>query len=206
MASARWIRNERSDPLLVGFVVPGSEIGGDWNRLGYPPIDLSRKRSFVQNQDFTLRETSSRRADPSRQSDLAEYRQGGTSSRPKGVVVKGLILLRGTPKQVDLLSVVDAADECVAVCQYSVRRSGAMGPLANKRSSYFGAGGCQELSGVQRDQLTCIAMPLICQRRIIDKILRRAGDVPISTPVREPKCALIYADLHQSPKKICVAS
>jgi hypothetical protein len=33
---------------------------------------------------------------------------------PEGVVVKGLILFRGTPKQVDLLGIEHTAGECVA--------------------------------------------------------------------------------------------
>src|ERR1700726_1212459 len=56
----------------------------------------------------------------------------------EGVVVKGLILLGGTTKQVDFLRIEHAADECVAflpVFSESIWGDGAAG---HKRSSYFG--------------------------------------------------------------------
>src|SRR6202035_318617 len=55
----------------------------------------------------------------------------------EGVAVKGLILLRGTPKQVDFPRIEHAADKCVAffpVFSESIWRDGAAG---HKRSSYF---------------------------------------------------------------------
>src|SRR6202011_4643929 len=55
----------------------------------------------------------------------------------EGVVVKGLILLRGNPKQVDFLRIEHAADECIAflpVFSESIWSDGAAG---HKRSSYF---------------------------------------------------------------------
>src|ERR1700736_6796827 len=54
------------------------------------------------------------------------------------VVVKGFILLRGTPKHVDFPRIEHAADECVAffpVFSESIWRDGAAG---HKRSSCFG--------------------------------------------------------------------
>src|SRR5271165_4648042 len=56
----------------------------------------------------------------------------------EGVVVKSLILLRGTPKQVDFLRIEHAPDECVAflpVFSESIWSDGAVG---HKGSSYFG--------------------------------------------------------------------
>src|SRR5437016_2236796 len=56
----------------------------------------------------------------------------------EGVVVKGLILLCGTPKQVDFLRIEHAADECLArlpVFSESIWSDRAAG---HNRSSYFG--------------------------------------------------------------------
>src|SRR5580704_6270177 len=56
----------------------------------------------------------------------------------EGMVVKGLIMLRGTPKRVDFPRIEHLADECVTfftVFSESIWRDGAAG---HKRSSYFG--------------------------------------------------------------------
>src|SRR5258707_4603703 len=56
----------------------------------------------------------------------------------EGVVVKGLILLRGTPKQVDFLRIEHAADECVAFLPVFSQSIWSDGAARHNRSSYFG--------------------------------------------------------------------
>src|ERR1700675_1742971 len=55
----------------------------------------------------------------------------------EGVVVKGLILLRGTPKQVDFPRIEHAADECVAFLPVFSELIWSDGAAGHKRSSYF---------------------------------------------------------------------
>src|ERR1700738_5651444 len=56
----------------------------------------------------------------------------------EGVAVKGLILLRGTPKQVDFLRIEHAADECVAFLPVFSESIWSEGAAGHNRSSYFG--------------------------------------------------------------------
>src|SRR4030088_1620955 len=60
----------------------------------------------------------------------------------EGVVVKGLILLRGTPKQVDFLRIEHAADECIAFLPVFSESIWSDGTAGHKRSSYFAASHC----------------------------------------------------------------
>src|SRR5580692_1116665 len=55
----------------------------------------------------------------------------------EGVVVKGLILLRGTPKQVNFLRIEHASDECVAVLPVFSESIWGDGAASHKRSSWF---------------------------------------------------------------------
>src|SRR5271165_5004124 len=58
----------------------------------------------------------------------------------KGVVVKRLILLRGTPKQVDFLRIEHAADECIAflpVFSESIWGDGAVGHKGSSISKFL---------------------------------------------------------------------
>src|SRR5260370_26757464 len=55
----------------------------------------------------------------------------------EGVIVKGFILLRGTPKQVDFLGIDHAADECVAFLPVFSEPFWGNGIASHKRSSYL---------------------------------------------------------------------
>src|ERR1700730_17373810 len=55
----------------------------------------------------------------------------------EGVVVQGLIMLRGTPKQVDFLRAEHAADMCVAFLSVFSESIWSDGAAGHKRSSYF---------------------------------------------------------------------
>src|ERR1700730_1700133 len=60
----------------------------------------------------------------------------------EGVVVKGLILLRGNPKQVDFLRIEHAADECIAFLPVFSESIWSDGTAGHKRSSYFAVSHC----------------------------------------------------------------
>src|SRR6202011_5425951 len=55
----------------------------------------------------------------------------------EGVVVKGFILLRGTPKQVDFLGIEHAADECVAFLPVFSESIWCDGTAGHKRKFLF---------------------------------------------------------------------
>src|SRR3984957_13851115 len=66
----------------------------------------------------------------------------------ESVVVKGLILLRGTPKQVDFLRIEHAADECVAflpIFSESIWGDWAAGHKRNSSSEFLT--GCRRAQG-----------------------------------------------------------
>src|SRR6202047_45383 len=62
----------------------------------------------------------------------------------EGVVVKGLILLRGNPKQVDFLRIEHAADECIAFLPVFSESIWSDGTAGHKRSSYFAVSHCMQ--------------------------------------------------------------
>jgi hypothetical protein len=79
----------------------------------------------------------------------------------EGVVVKGLILLRGTPKQVDFLRIEHAADECVAFLPVFSESIWGDGAACHKRSSYFGVSHCAQA----------------CTRTACDRVWRAANKI-----------------------------
>src|SRR5271165_6497731 len=90
----------------------------------------------------------------------------------EGVVVKGLILLRGTPKQVDFLRIEHPADERVALLPVFSESIWSDGAVGHKRSSYFGVShrvqartrsACDKVwCEAKRDLKECIRIYRVC--------------------------------------------